>query len=113
MQKTTPSTTSLVYAAVISNPGVTSRALKVLLPNCPATAINGALQSLHTRGAIHMDAVPGGRNAKYSKGKAPVVLRAAGTTDNTAADIMKQELKAELVQGLQILQQLMVKLEKI
>lgn len=113
MQKTKPSTASLVYAAVISNPGITARELKKLLTNESAAAINSACFQLTKRGALAVDFSKGERSGQYSKGKAPVVLRNAVSNSSTAADLMTQELKAELIQGLQVLQQLMVKLEKI
>lgn len=112
MQTTKPTTASLVYATVISNPGVTSRELKGLLRECPATAINGALATMVRRGALVLDTTDGERSGKYSKGKAPVVLRNAYST-KPSNDMTAQTIKQEIVQAQQLLSSLLGKLEKI
>jgi hypothetical protein len=115
MQTNKPTTTSLVYAAVISNPGITSRELKFLLKDAPATAINGALASLSGRGALHKDISKGERSAQYSKGNAPVALNKAPTAvvEDKVEMFDKSALRQEIAEGINLLSKLLVKLEKI
>jgi hypothetical protein len=108
MQTTKPTTTSLVYAAVISNPGITSRQIKQLLDKSHHGAINGALQNLTGRHAIRREDNLGnglGRNGQYFKSNLPVSLRNA-TSSTPVSTLDRAAIKLELSQ----LQQQMAKL---
>lgn len=115
--QTKPSATSLVFAAIISNPGIDARTLKGLLADVPSTSINAALFNLKSRGAIKGDDSMGPRSLKYYKSNVPVVLRKSSTEVAQAAAKVemfdKASLRQEIAQGINLLSSLLVKLEKI
>ena len=105
-ETSTATAASKVYGYVLAHPGCTAREIRVALGlGDKYAAVNSNLFNMVKRNALIAVNADGGRNTRYYKGAAPVVLRQAhGLTNKsiqTEASLIKA--KAELVRDIRLL----------
>jgi hypothetical protein len=97
---------SKVYGYILAHPGSTTREIRVGLGyDRMNPAVNSAITAMMRRNALIGINADGGRNTRYYKGTAPVVLHQAHgfTNDNLNSEIKLVKAKQELVRDIRLL----------
>lgn len=102
----TATVASKVYGFVLAHPGSTTREIRLGLGFERTTpAVNSAINAMVKRNALVAVNADGGRNTRYYKGAAPVVLHQAHgfTNGNLNSELKIINAKKELVRDIRLL----------
>lgn len=104
----TATVASKVYGYILAHPGSTTREIRVGLGfNKMNPAVNSAITAMVKRNALVAVNADGGRNTRYYKGAAPVVLHQAHgfTNDTLNTEVKVLKAKQELIRDIRLLMQ--------